>query len=174
MSAQRRQFWTHFWHFYYSQRLVWFEWNYPNHKSLGNTDWYGYKVLKCIFITPVILIQSDVIELLANTMESVDITDNENKQVCEVCSKSFSTKAVLKQHRLIYEHLEVFPCLLCKKTFSTASHLKRHKLVHTGEKPHQCTSCEKTFSQAGDLRSHQLTHTNEKPYILQCVQNHSP
>ena len=60
-------------------------------------------------------------------MESVDrediIADNENMQptddcnTCEVCDKSFSTKAVLKQHRLIYEHLKVFPCLLCKKTF---------------------------------------------------------
>ena len=102
-------------------------------------------------------------------MESVDrediIADNKNIQptddcnACEVCAKSFSTKAFLKQHRLIYEHLEVFSCLVCQKTFSTASNLKAHKLVHTGEKPHQCTSCQRTFSQA---RKHQLTHTDEK------------
>ena len=103
-------------------------------------------------------------------MEYVDrediIAEDENMQptddcnTCEVCDKSFSTKAFLKQHRLIYEHLEVFPCSLCHKTFATAGSLKTHKLVHTGEKLHQCTSCPKTFSLAHHLRTHQLTHTD--------------
>ena len=98
------------------------------------------------------------------------IVDTENIQptddydTCEVCAKSFSTKAFLKQHRLIYEHLEVFPCLVCQKTFSRASSLKTHKFVHTEVKPHQCTSCRKTFSQVGTLRKHQRIHTSEKLY----------
>ena len=74
-------------------------------------------------------------------MESVDrddiIADNENIQptddcnTCEVCDKSFSTKAFLKQHRLSYEHLDVFSCILCQKTFTKASTLKAHTLVHS-------------------------------------------
>ena len=82
-------------------------------------------------------------------MKSVDvdkedlITDNGNIKpiddcnTCEVCATSFSTKAFLKQHRLIYKHLKVLPCLICQKTFSTTGNSKQHKLVHTGEKPHQ-------------------------------------
>ena len=92
-------------------------------------------------MTPVILLQSDVIQLLANIMESVDRediiakNDIENSQptvacnTCQICYKSFSTKRSLKQHRNIHEDLKRFPCLLCKKTFSEAGSLKRHKLA---------------------------------------------
>jgi uncharacterized Zn-finger protein len=90
-------------------------------------------------ITPVILIPSDVILLIAITMESVDreniIIDSniENKQptvichTCQVCAKSFSTESALKQHGHVHEELKRFQCFLCQRT---AGKLKKHNLVH--------------------------------------------
>ena len=93
-------------------------------------------------MTPVILIQSDVIQLLANIMESVDREDITFAcNTCQICHKSFHTKGSLKQHGDIHAEVKKFPCLLCNKTFSRVGYLKTHKLAHTGEKPHQCTSC---------------------------------
>ena len=67
--------------------------------------------------------------------EIIQPTDDCN--TCEVCAKSFSTKAFLKQHRIIYEHLEVFPCLVCKKTFSLASSLKNYtNVTSVGDSSH--------------------------------------
>ena len=49
-------------------------------------------------------------------------------------------------------------CVLCQKNFSSASALQIHNRTHTGDKPFKCNVCGKAFTTKGNLKVHMGTH----------------
>jgi hypothetical protein len=50
-----------------------------------------------------------------------------------------------------------FGCDMCGKSFSTRAILQRHKMGHTGEKPYQCRYCEYATAQKCNLKRHMMS-----------------
>ena len=45
-------------------------------------------------------------------------------------------------------------CTICSKSFSHPSHLVRHMRIHSGDRPFACSVCGKAFSQKGIISEH--------------------
>lgn len=80
---------------------------------------------------------------------------------CEICSRSFADKYTLTTHARIHSGARPYPCPYCSKTFRQHSALTKHKRVHTKEKPFQCEVCLKAFSDRSSLIPHRKIHTGE-------------
>ncbi|XP_071452270.1 GDNF-inducible zinc finger protein 1-like [Hetaerina americana] len=90
--------------------------------------------------------------------------------VCQICSKVFAQRDLLKDH-VIHVHLNKvmkFRCKICSELFERKNDLARHiKLVHAVKKKHQCELCSRNFLYLSQLKTHNLSHTGEKP--LRCA-----
>jgi hypothetical protein len=64
-------------------------------------------------------------EFLENVLQR-----HENKFLCQVCLKTFSSKHCLKEHGYTHSNLKPYKCRNCPKTFKHASQLSVHKKVH--------------------------------------------
>ncbi|GMT13119.1 hypothetical protein PFISCL1PPCAC_4416, partial [Pristionchus fissidentatus] len=60
-----------------------------------------------------------------------------------------------------------YECDICKKTYSTKAHLKDHSYVHTGERRFCCDRCEMRFFYTSDLYRHRLKNC-VRPYVCMC------
>ena len=66
--------------------------------------------------------------------------DTESSYQCELCKKTFSRKAYLKNHIQRHQSTKRHPCSLCTKTFSSKGHLTAHVLQHHNKiKKHNCS-----------------------------------
>ena len=78
------------------------------------------------------------------------------KNICEICKKSFSTKYTLNLHvKTIHNEVKEHKCDLCGKTFGQNGELQFHATTgHNSIKPHQCSSFDKRFGQKSTLEKH--------------------
>ncbi|XP_036842543.1 zinc finger and BTB domain-containing protein 14 [Oncorhynchus mykiss] len=83
---------------------------------------------------------------------------------CEVCPKTFTTQAHLKEHLKIHTGFKPHRCLVCGKAFIRGPDLKRHERVHSNERPFGCQMCEKAFKHKSHLRDHERQHRGERPF----------
>lgn len=63
--------------------------------------------------------------------------------VCDVCSKSFSLKTLLRRHLRIHSTVKPYQCTKCPKTYSRQDQLTNHIKKHDGCKPYSCSFCKK-------------------------------
>ena len=56
-------------------------------------------------------------------------------------------------------------CDVCSKGFSTSSSLNTHRRIHSGEKPHQCGVCGKRFTASSNLYYHKMTHVKVRKLL---------
>jgi len=90
--------------------------------------------------------------------------------ICEVCSRSFKKKHLLRLHRKIHMNRERINCTECEKTFLSKASLRRHLLIHKGEsgKNYYCDKCGKSFCRSTDVNKHQLIMHTERIQCTQC------
>ncbi|XP_055594511.1 zinc finger protein 85-like [Uranotaenia lowii] len=86
---------------------------------------------------------------------------------CEVCPKTFDSKAKIEKHSRIHNEDLSFDCRMCAKKFKSQSTLTCHEKVH-GENGvdnnFSCVTCGKVFKSEEKLQIHTRLHTGEKPY----------
>ena len=90
-------------------------------------------------------------------IETVDITaENEQKNQCSLCGKSFPKPSKLKLHiATVHEGQKSFECSTCQSSFKQNGHLKAHiESVHEGKKPFHCTICDSSFRRNTHLTRH--------------------
>ena len=77
---------------------------------------------------------------------------------CEICSKTFKTKALLTEHRLThFEEAKEHECNVCHKKFYQLSKLKRHEVTHKGK--YECDICSESYKTLRTLQLHKKKHT---------------
>ena len=117
----------------------------------------------------------------------------EQKFVCQICEKTFGSKATLDQHSVVHSDEKKHKCKLCTYSTKYSSHLAAHRRVHegrvhrctfdgcqywtpkgtllkahirahNGDKCFKCETCGKGFVEAGQLKRHMKTHSTDKPF----------
>lgn len=83
---------------------------------------------------------------------------------CDICSRKFSSKQSLQDHKLIHSNERSFVCDICNSAFKQKSALRIHKLFHSDNFPFVCTVCGKKYRRARDLKVHSWIHTGNRPY----------
>uniref|UniRef100_A0A182IKX6 Uncharacterized protein n=1 Tax=Anopheles atroparvus TaxID=41427 RepID=A0A182IKX6_ANOAO len=83
---------------------------------------------------------------------------------CETCGRCFKQLMYLRKHRSVHDGEPQFQCDHCGKAFRLKQQLQQHIRVHTGEKPFECPLCSKRFRSRNNLRQHNRSHLNEKPF----------
>ncbi|CAB3379567.1 Hypothetical predicted protein [Cloeon dipterum] len=86
---------------------------------------------------------------------------------CNVCKRSFSTRANVHYHISCGSTEKPFECTQCGKGFISITHYKIHIRSHSGKRPFVCVYCNKDFAQKGKLRRHMMLHTGERPYCCE-------
>uniref|UniRef100_A0A7S2TT18 C2H2-type domain-containing protein n=1 Tax=Lotharella oceanica TaxID=641309 RepID=A0A7S2TT18_9EUKA len=76
------------------------------------------------------------------------------RYACDECGKKFSTRTLVRRHKMIHSDTRPHPCPLCPKRFRQREHLTKHIRIHTGERPFKCPHCSKTFVQKSTMTGH--------------------
>ena len=82
-------------------------------------------------------------------------------KLLECCGVSFSTKASLREHIMIFHH-NGYSCPYCGRRFCRKALLKRHLSVHSGQKDYTCPHCDYATSHKSNLERHKRIHERLK------------
>ncbi|XP_037730297.1 transcription factor Ouib isoform X1 [Drosophila subpulchrella] len=81
---------------------------------------------------------------------------------CPDCPKTYTKKALLKQHRAqVHTGHRQFRCSICNEVFSSLGAKLRHEKAHQNERPYPCLECGRIFSSVSALQAHCSTHLEE-------------
>lgn len=83
------------------------------------------------------------------------------EKVLECCGVSFTTKASLREHIMIFHH-NGYSCPYCGRRFCRKALLKRHLSVHSGQKDYSCPHCDYATSHKSNLERHKRIHDRLK------------
>lgn len=90
--------------------------------------------------------------------------DQSKSWICDICTKSFTTKYFLKKHKRLHTGEMPYACSICGKTFTFQQSYHKHLLYHSDEKPHVCGTCGRAFKELSTLHNHERIHSGEKPF----------
>ena len=108
---------------------------------------------------------------IAVVHEDKTIIRTEEKQVCQICSATFKSRAGFNQHLKLHQLKEgklslEHKCEICNKMFFTSGNKNRHMKTHTGQKDHQCSECGKSYTERRHLESHkEIAHDGKRNHI---------
>ncbi|XP_059617687.1 zinc finger protein 616-like [Phlebotomus argentipes] len=95
------------------------------------------------------------------------------ENVCEICSKVYSRRALLNVHIRDKHTKEGLPygCTLCPKRFITEKKLRVHETIHLPEEEKYiipCPQCGKKFRTVENMQNHvRVMHIGNKPFICE-------
>ena len=95
---------------------------------------------------------------------------SEQKNLCKICNKKFTTKEELSKHR-DEDHPNNIKCDYCDKRFKTNFFYEFHKQnVHevTKYREHRCTKCDMSYS-TKQLLQHHINKTRHRSFALCCL-----
>ncbi|KAJ8933735.1 hypothetical protein NQ314_013828 [Rhamnusium bicolor] len=84
---------------------------------------------------------------------------------CGICQKEFILRAQLDVHSYKHKNIKPHKCNICKKSFTERNKLTRHTAVHSNVKSHICSECGNAYRSKESLRLHSIIHKGEKPYV---------
>ncbi len=99
-----------------------------------------------------------------NAAAQSKIRSEERPFQCDVCSKYFKSRSILKVHEWTHIEGRPFECEVCSKGFKLPGTLKSHLRIHSEKRPFKCQVCSKTFQRSGVLNAHMLIHSEERSY----------
>ncbi|KAF5280817.1 hypothetical protein FQA39_LY17964 [Lamprigera yunnana] len=80
---------------------------------------------------------------------------------CDICSKEFHKKRLLRVHRKTHSEERLFKCDICLKYFKTKATLSYHTKIHTNVCLYQCAICPKVFRMKSSLEKHKCQHSSK-------------
>lgn len=93
----------------------------------------------------------------------LDAAETNPKFPCNICGKEFQRKKNMSYHvRSFHNEERNFGCDICQKTFFTRAGLVKHQVLHTEERPYVCTVCKKDFKSLQGLTYHEKSHEEKK------------
>ena len=96
-------------------------------------------------------------------LEFHQATHNQVKQfVCDICDKSFYTKAKIKAHMPTHSNERPFKCHICKTRFKKKVYLDTHMKLHSNMRTFICKICPSNFFTRKALEIHERVHTGKR------------
>lgn len=95
---------------------------------------------------------------LLNRHFGIHSSSSERPHICEVCGKTFFHYSSFQLHAKMHLDIRDYICTQCTKTFRSQSHLNRHLKTHSKVKNHECSECGSRFAERYNLTSHLKTH----------------
>lgn len=91
-------------------------------------------------------------------------THEKREFICEICSKTFTTKSNLSYHLTTHTQDFQVQCELCGKWLKNKVCLRKHMTIHS-ETKHNCDKCNYSSANKQCLINHQkVHHSEEKPF----------
>ena len=86
--------------------------------------------------------------------------EQRQEEGCTECDMKFPSKEMLNEHLVIVHNKELrIPCLICTKTYKSRKVLRDHYLNDHSEKVFTCLICNQTFSRKSNLKVHVKRHS---------------
>lgn len=73
---------------------------------------------------------------------------------CKLCSKSFFSARLLRDHMISHSRVKKFRCEVCDKSYGRKTTLTEHIRIHNNDRRFKCEHCEQAFVQKCSWKSH--------------------
>lgn len=105
-------------------------------------------------------LQCNICQIGVKSVKALKTHMQSHNVVCLPRSRAGKINSVNKQIPFKKSHGGLFSCNICNKTYTSRIVLRKHKLIHSGEKKFACDICGKGFLQKITLLNHKFIHVN--------------
>ncbi|XP_046326311.2 zinc finger protein 729-like [Haliotis rufescens] len=119
----------------------------PQTDKDGFTDRKAFKCPQCLYFT----------DRKNNLKRHIVTMHQECSKTLECCGVMFLSKAALRDHVGLF-HRGGYRCQICSRNFCRKALLRRHLTVHSGRKDFSCDLCGYATSHKSNLERHQKVH----------------
>ncbi|XP_041348302.1 zinc finger protein 782-like [Gigantopelta aegis] len=126
----------------------------PQHQTpgedLGSEEQRSFKCPQCRYVT----------DRKNNLKRHIVTMHQECTKTLECCGIVFQSKSLLRDHVGLF-HRGGYRCQICSRNFCRKALLRRHLTVHSGRKDFRCDLCGYATSHKSNLERHQKVHSRK-------------